>query len=339
MINYVPVLAEGMRGGASGKRDAARGMRYGQLSDGPVDRAPVRSIYHCVDRWDQFDMYDSAMMTEMDRRCCVYADLVIASSTDLYTRCRRLNPNTVMITHGVDWEHFRQAASGMREEGSGKRQAAGGEPHPVIGFFGLLSEWVDQELILKLAAEFSGATHPLPLQGGEPHPLIPAQGVGSAPALIPSLEGQGVGSSPRADIVLIGKADVPVTRLQGIANIHLLGPKPFAELPSHIARFTVGVIPFVVNDLTRAVNPIKLREMLAAGCPVVSSALPEVEKFEKRGSVFVAHNADEFVAMVREAIAHPLTTEQRLALSDSMASETWAGKVEEILKLVARGEP
>ena len=259
-------------------------------------------------------MYDSSIMGEMDRRCCTYADLVIASAGELYDRCRAINPNTVLIPHGVDWEHFRCAAKhGGREllscpvaellrEPPSVINSATQQPNNLttdnrgvaatIGFFGLLSEWVDQELILKLAKAFSA----------------------------------------HARILLIGKADVDVSRLQGIPNIELSGPIPFAELPAHVAAFTVGIIPFVVNDLTRSVNPIKLREMLSAGCPVVSTDLPEVAQYA--GNVQIAHTHDEFVAMVSRTLEHPLSPQDRLAISDSMAGETWTAKVNEILALL-----
>ena len=299
LINYVPVLAEAMRG-----------WRHASATPGPTSRAP-RVVYHCVDRWDAFRMYDSALMAELDRRCCLDADLVIASSTELHERCRTLNSSTVLITHGVDYAHFHQVLGEGGEVEEGRRAveaelAACGVPPgaPVAGFFGLLSEWVDQDLLVSLA-----------------------------------------GARPEAQFVLIGTADVPVTRLQRMKNIHLLGPRPFRELPQYIARFDVGMIPFVVNDLTRSVNPIKLREMLSAGCPVVSTALPEVEKYagaaggQTRGpgsgpGVSVARDADEFVRLIQAALTQPLSREQRRAIGDSMRGETWAGKVEEILKLL-----
>ncbi len=280
LINYVPVLAEVMR------RWRGRG---------------VRVVYHCVDRWDAFKMYDSAVMGETDRRCCEYADVVIASAAELADRCRRWNPNTHLVTHGVDYAHF---AAALRSEGGAV--APGGmtgiPAGPVIGFFGLLSEWVDQALLLRLAREI-----------------------------------------PRAQLVLIGKADVDITALKGVSNIHLLGPRPFRDLPGFLARFTVGIIPFVVNDLTRSVNPIKLREMLSGGCPVVSTALPEVKAFvdcgasmedcRKRGA-FVAADGSQFVCLVASLVERPLTGEERRAVSAGMASETWAGKVDEMLKLM-----
>lgn len=264
MVNYVPVL-----------HDAMRGWR------GP-------KIYHCVDRWDAFALYDATVMAAGDEQCCRLADKVIASSRDLEARCRRFNANVRLVTHGVDHTHFAgalSAASPPPDLPKGK----------VVGFFGLLSEWVDQDLLLALAR-----------------------------------------GSPDAQVVLIGKADVNVDRLRGIPNIHFLGVRPFASLPAYVAGFGVGVIPFVVNDLTRAVNPIKLREMLAGGCPVVSTALPEVEPYAGRW-VDVTRSADEFVARVRARLDSPPAREDRIRISAAVAGETWAAKVSEMLAWIGEG--
>jgi len=264
LINYVPILAEAM----------------------PV--WPWQRVYHCVDRWDAFGMYNSGLMSEMDGRCCRYAQNVIASSADLADRCRRHNPQVDLVMHGVDHAHFAQAL----EDAPRPDDLPPGE---AAGFFGLLSEWLDQELIVKLA-----------------HSIAPAQ------------------------VVLIGKADVDIERLKGIPNLHLLGPRPFSKLPAYVRNFQVGLIPFVVNDLTRAVNPIKLREMLAGGCPVVSTMLPEVERYAgAAGAVDVVRTHDEFVEAVRRRLAKPATAAQRQAISNCMESETWAAKVSEILRAIS----
>lgn len=290
LINYVPVLAEAMRG--SGRKRAVDGGRAeGDISrpeacglkSGGSQRAP-RVVYHCVDRWDAFSAYDAGLMAEMDRRCCEYADVVLASSQDLVDRCRRHNRNVRLLSHGVDHEHFSQAL--MATERPPDLPAG-----KVAGFFGLLSEWIDQDLLVEIAR-----------------------------------------CVPDCALVLIGKADVNVDRLKGVQNIHLLGPRPFGRLPDYVAHFDVGLIPFVVNELTVAVNPIKLREMLAAGCPVVSTALPEVERCSPG---LVAHSHQEFVALVRKTLNSPLTREERRSLSDSVRQETWSAKVAEILALVA----
>jgi len=421
LINYVPVLAEAMRGW--GKVDGFRvqGSEVrGQRSEGDClkpsainhQRSTVRArrarvVYHCVDRWDAFAMYDSAMMAEMDARCCRYADLVIASSTDLADRCRRQNPNTHLVLHGVDYSHFARALDLRR----GPRPAdlpAG----PIVGFFGLLSEWIDQELLVELArglrtedrgrrAEVGGQRAEVGGQKSEKEvSLAEAQRsqrekemapgtrelrvpgavsldmgsqIGTEPGISPapavslrhsprplcalreemSADGgrkpeggslssefggqrsgcrdEGGNLKPAASLVLIGQADVGISRLKAEPNIVLLGPKPFATLPGYAAHFDVGIIPFHVNELTMAVNPIKLREMLAAGCPVVSTALPEVRIYAMERGVVVADNREDFVAAVDGFVDRPLTVMERKALSDTMKGETWVAKVREML--------
>jgi len=110
LVNYVPVLADAMK------------RWWG-----------AQVVYHCVDRWDAFDMYDSAMMAAVDRQCCEEADVVIASSCDLLARCERHNPNSHLVMHGVDYAHF---ATALQSPPRPDDLPAG----PVVGFFGLLSE-------------------------------------------------------------------------------------------------------------------------------------------------------------------------------------------------------
>jgi len=270
LVNYVPVLSEAMRKWCGG-----------------------RVVYHCVDRWDAFDMYDSALMAEVDRQCCELADTVIATSQELYERCRDRGPSCRLIMHGVDHGHFATALDSPDRPGD----LPDGD---IVGFFGLLSEWVDQELLVRLAK-----------------------------------------AVPSAHVVLIGMADVDISALERVPNIHLLGPKPFRELPAYIASFRVGIIPFVVNELTKAVNPIKLREMLAAGCQVVSTALPEVRRIAdcrmpnaEWESVAVADTADAFVSAVKLRLETPPRLEERRAISASMAGETWEAKVSEMLEAI-----
>ena len=266
LVNYVPVLAHAMNHWRS--------------------RTGGECIYHCVDRWDAFDMYDTEVMAAMDQACCRFADRVVASSADLGERCRRHSERVSVIMHGVDHAHFAQAVA-VAELAARPLDLPEG---PIIGFFGLLSEWVDQGLLLQIASTI-----------------------------------------PEAQLVLIGAADVSISQLQGVANIHILGPRPFADLPAYIAHFAVGIIPFEINELTRAVNPIKLREMLAAGCPVVSTPLPEVRALvDDSGAVVVADTHDDFVAACRQHVIVPPTLEARRSISQPMADETWSHKVEEI---------
>jgi glycosyltransferase involved in cell wall biosynthesis len=82
-------------------------------------------------------------------------------------------------------------------------------------------------------------------------------------------------------------------------NVHLLGPRAYRDLPAYVQAFDVGIIPYVLNDETRAVDPLKLLEYLAAGIPVVCTALPEARKYAE--VVAIAEDRTAFVDAVMEA--------------------------------------
>jgi glycosyltransferase involved in cell wall biosynthesis len=137
-------------------------------------------------------------------------------------------------------------------------------------------------------------------------------------------------SRPSWSFVLIGKADTDVSSLRGLANVHLLGPKPYSTLPSYCAGIDVAILPFVINELTLASNPLKLREYLAAGLPVVTTNIPEARRLGEY--VRICTEYDEFLSHIETHIAQG--GGPQAAISDAMAGETWDAKVEEMSSLI-----
>ena len=136
---------------------------------------------------------------------------------------------------------------------------------------------------------------------------------------------------PRGSVVVVGKSLVDTQKLASIPNVHLLGRKPYEALPGYCKGFDAAIIPFLLNELTRNVNPIKLREYLSAGLPVVSTEIPEVALYASDAAgaarVSVARTHDDFLAAVARELAGD-TPDKRCARSDAMKSETWEKKVE-----------
>jgi len=251
-------------------------------------------VYHCVDRWWEFEEYDAAEMRACHEILCREADHVFASAKVLEADCLPFTPRVSYLPHGVQWEHFRPAAESPGPPRPADLPAEG----PIAGFFGLLDAWVDQELLVMLARRIA----------------------------------------PRS-VVLLGHARVDVSRLEAEPNIYLLGRKPFADLPAYAAAFDVGLIPFEVNDLTAAVNPIKLREYLSAGIPVVSTILPELVPFADREGTDLVDDREQFVAAVERRLAARLDAASRRRLSDTMLPESWDGRVQEILATLRSALP
>jgi glycosyltransferase involved in cell wall biosynthesis len=245
-------------------------------------------VYYCTDEWSHFSYVDGAKIVAMEKELCEKADIVFCTARTLLERKKVYNPETHLASHGVDYEHFAAALDPKTEVAPELKDL----PGPVIGFIGLVQDWVDLDLIAKLAEKYE-----------------------------------------RGSIVIVGKSLVDMSRLSRYKNVHLLGRKPYSELPRYCKGFDVALIPFVLNELTRNVNPIKLREYFSAGLPVVSTEIPEVAYY--RDSCTVVKTHDEFLRGVEDELRKDSPAARRKR-SDAMKKETWEQKVDEIGVHIAR---
>ena len=141
-------------------------------------------------------------------------------------------------------------------------------------------------------------------------------------------------AEPSWRIVLVGPlkaGQIDEARLRRHPNIHLLGEKPRSELPGYLKGFTVALVPYKTNELTRNIFPLKLFEYLAAGLPVVAGGLPELHRF--RGIIELVGGPDDYPRLVRLAMSTdgPGKRAARVALA---AENTWDHRAEEISRLV-----
>jgi glycosyltransferase involved in cell wall biosynthesis len=128
---------------------------------------------------------------------------------------------------------------------------------------------------------------------------------------------------PDLSIVMVGPVvKISPDALPKLPNIHYLGGKPYSELPSYLAGWRVALMPFALNDATRFISPTKTPEYLAAGRPVVSTAISDVvEPYERLGLVRIGRSADEFVAHVGAALRGEGNNDS--ARDKFLASNSW----------------
>jgi glycosyltransferase involved in cell wall biosynthesis len=243
-------------------------------------------VYHCVDEYSAFAGVPRQALIRMEEDLLRRADLVITSGEKLRDERARTNRNTHFIPHGVDADHFARALDPTLEIPDDVRDVR----RPVVGFFGLLADWVDIDLFRALAE-----------------------------------------ARPDWSVVLLGKATTDVSALRGIPNVHILGQKPYEALPAYCRAFDVGIIPFRMNELTVRANPLKLREYLAAGLPVVSSPLPEVARYD--GLVRLASTREEFLTAIEASLAER-SEDRRRRRVEAMRAEGWGARVEQMSALI-----
>ena len=137
---------------------------------------------------------------------------------------------------------------------------------------------------------------------------------------------------PEWTFLLIGHAAVDVAALRALSNVHLIGARPYRTLPAWAKAFDVAIIPYRMNRQVENANPLKLREYLACGKPIVSVRNAEIEKFSRWVRIADGREAflDEIEGALRDERAE-MPAERRAAVAD----QTWDRRVADVLGEVA----
>ncbi|WP_141453410.1 glycosyltransferase [Pseudoxanthomonas sp. z9] len=138
---------------------------------------------------------------------------------------------------------------------------------------------------------------------------------------------------PQWTFLLVGHAAADVSELRALPNVRLAGAQPYATLPQWAKAFDAAIIPYRMNRQVANSNPLKLREYLATGKPVVSVHNPEIEKFSRW--VRIARDREEYLRALESALAEdtPQAAAERIA---AVADQTWDRRVDTVLETVAQ---
>jgi UDP-galactopyranose mutase len=219
---------------------------------------PLAIIYDCMDELSAF-RFAPCTLKERESRLLRCADLVFTGGYSLYEAKRRRHPHVYAFPSSVDAAHFAQARSAQQDPAD---QAP--IPQPRVGFYGVIDERIDLELLAAIADAQRGWQFVIvgPVAKIDPHSL------------------------------------------PGRENIHYLGPKTYQELPRYLAGWEAAMMPFALNEATRYISPTKTLEYLAGGKPVVSTPIRDVVRpYGEQRLALIASTPQEFIAALQQAMA------------------------------------
>ncbi len=208
---------------------------------------PDLCIYDCMDELAAFRNPPPGLL-EREESLFSRADIVFTGGRSLYEAKRRRHPNVFCFPSSIDAAQFRKAREPLENPADQARIAA-----PRIGFFGVIDERMDLDLVRMAAAAL-----------------------------------------PEVQFVFLGPvAKIDPAELPQRENLHWLGGKSYDDLPAYLAHWQAGWMPFALNDATRFISPTKTPEFLAAGLPLVSTAVTDVVSgYGEAGLVTIASAAN-----------------------------------------------
>jgi len=188
------------------------------------------SIYYCGDDFGSLVGVDHQIVTQKEQQLIKRVKYIFTASDALVNKFPK--DKTITIPHGVNYALFNEKKVGRPDDlPKGK---------PIAGFYGSISTWIDQEIILYAALML-----------------------------------------PEWNFVFIGQVECNIDHLINVKNIHFIGIKNHDELPNYIQHWNVALLPFKDNKQIQMCNPLKLREYLASGTPIVSTYFNALEAYKK----------------------------------------------------------
>jgi UDP-galactopyranose mutase len=235
-------------------------------------------VFDAMDELSKFK-FAPAHLLDLEQELIDKADIVFTGGSSLYEAKKDRHPNVHCFPSSVDRAHFAKARARQFDPADQEDL-----PRPRLGFYGVLDERFDTELLDKVAA------------------------------MRPNWSFVMVGP-----VVKISPEDLPKR-----PNIHYLGGKTYAELPAYLSGWDVALMPFAMNESTQFISPTKTPEYLAGGKPVVSTPVKDVVRhYGHLQGVEIAGTAEEFVAACEKALELSRTVESGwLAEADLMLSAT-----------------
>ena len=165
------------------------------------------------------------------------------------------------------------------------------------------------------------------------HPIVGFVGNAHASIVDVELTKHVASLNPSLSFVFLGKIQKSkeMDDLFGMPNVHYLGYKRYEDLPKYLFFFDAGIIPFKINEITKCLDPLKAYEFMAAGCPVVTTDIPEMRKFSS--ILNIAKNKEDFAKILREVLSQD-TSDLAKALLAEARKHSWDQRTKEMISYI-----
>src|SRR5215217_900782 len=239
---------------------------------------PVASVYDCMDELSAFKGAHSKLPA-LEKQLFSQVDLVFTGGQSLYEVKRNQHPNVHAFPSSIDASHFGKARETVTDP---EDQAH--IPHPRLGFFGVIDERFDIELLDEVAAKRSDWNFVI------------------------------IGPIVKIDPDTLPKH----------SNIHYLGGKKYSELPEYLAGWDVALLLFARNESTRFISPTKTPEYLAAGKPVISTSIKDVVRpYGELNLVEITDTADELIRAAEKLLSRSNRSEWLTRVDGFLENISW----------------
>jgi glycosyltransferase involved in cell wall biosynthesis len=255
----------------------------------------AKTIYDWMDDLDVFP-YDRAFLERNHRTGLRDATIVVASARRLYEDAVAVRPDALYLPNGVEFDRFYSANKTTMTER--RVQLPWRDGKPVAGYYGVLADWFDYDLVSSVAQQRPDWNFLL--------------------------------IGPKYDNSLSERGQEMLRR----PNVRWIGARKYDTMPHYLKEFDVAIIPFVINDITLATSPMKLFEYFAGGKPVLATPMPECMAFPE---TFVGASVREFSNALDEARrrgADPQFSRRMLRIA---RENSWAVRAQMVVERVRNG--